>query len=105
MFSERRPPMKRSLLTCLAGALIASLPLSAFARIERSSTQVYSVAPGGDIRVRRISGTARLTTSGDDISIDQAEAAVHAQTSGGNVRARFSGMIRADSSLTTSGET
>jgi hypothetical protein len=58
---------------------------------------------GGDIRVGRVVGPTDLETSGGDIDIKSVENTLEAATSGGDVSAGFSGALKGDCKLSTSG--
>ncbi len=58
---------------------------------------------GGDLRVGRAAGPAELSTSGGDIDVTAAENTLAASTSGGDISVGFTGALRGDSQLRTSG--
>lgn len=73
--------MKSSYLLIAAGTLLASLPLTAFARIERTATQIFAAEPGGKLTVSTEGGDVRVQRGSDhEVRVEARFVFPHAQT-------------------------
>ncbi len=72
-------------------------------RLAEGLAAVKLGTSGGDIRAGRVVGPTELGTSGGDIDVKSVENTLHAATSGGNVTAGFTGPLKGDCKLATSG--
>jgi hypothetical protein len=71
--------------------------------LRESTGETSLQTSGGNIRVESASGRIQVSTSGGDVRLDDVSDLVSATTSGGNIRVNFTGALRQDARISTSG--